>query len=271
MSAIALPPQFDGSLVDVTAGPRQKVGAIIADPGWLYGQFRDSANGAAKAVMQTRGLSNICRIRAGQRWAADECVLVLWGTGPKIDEAVFVERAWGFEHKTMVPWLKCAPDMRSFAKGGIGIWVRGMAEYVLFGTRGDVGDFYTVGEKDERGKRKFTRLRPRPQGLLVGPREYPVFWDPEINEDPDYWNSLTAEVLLAPGEKGGRKGEVNHSKKPLALYAYLETFPGPYLELYARANPIASFDEERRSWWTRVGWEVGHELGPWGARSRGFF
>lgn len=256
--------------------PAPRFGGIIADPGWAYDQFRDSANGAAASVMETRGLRDICGVRAGQRWADDPCVLVLWGTGPKIDQAVFVERAWGFQHKTMVPWLKTAPKREQLARGGIGIWVEAKAEYVLFAERGSLGGFYSVkdtGKKHLSGKRagkrvmEFTRLRPRPEGCLVGPREYPVFWNPDIEEDPDWWNALTPQALLAPRVRAA-PGEVNHSKKPLALYEYLETFPGELLELYARREPVALFDEGRRKRWTCWGWDTGVELGAHGVRPR---
>lgn len=254
----------------MVSAPEPKFGGMIGDPGWDYDQFRTTACGAAVAVMETRGVRDICRIRAGHRWADSQgCVLALWGTGPKIHEACHVQRAWGSTHKTMCPWLKTAPKKEQLAAGGIGIWVEAKAEYVLFGTRGDVGGFYTVGKKDERGKREFTRLRPRPPGVLVGPRDYPVFWDPRVEEDPDYWNALTRDALLAPAVKGGKKGDpTQHSKKPLALYEYLESFPGPLLELYARVAPVADFPEERRARWTCWGWDRGQELGPWGVRDR---
>lgn len=255
----------------------KKFGGFLADPGWIYDQFTGVENGAACAVMETRGLKDICQIRAGHRWAANPCVMFMWGTGPKNDCAVFVERAWGFTHKTMFPWLKTAPSRKQINEnapllmaGGIGIWAEGKCEYMHCSTRGDVGGFYTVGPKNpETGKRTFTRLRPRPPNVLVGPRECPVFWDERIESDPDYWNSLTAQMILAPGAKGGRKGsETNHSKKPLALYDYIETFPGDLLELYARRKPVCALPEERRKRWTCIGWDHGHELGPWGVRPR---
>jgi hypothetical protein len=40
---------------------------MIGDPGWDYDQFRTTACGAAVAVMETRGVRDICRIRAGHR------------------------------------------------------------------------------------------------------------------------------------------------------------------------------------------------------------
>lgn len=245
----------------------EKYGVITADPAWSYTQFRSSANGAAESAMTTQSLKEICQVRAGHRWADDNCVLVLWATGPKMFEATTVMRAWGFEHKTMIPWIKTFPKKSIISMGGIGIWHASVCEYILFGTRGKVGGFYNVGAKNEKGKREFTRLRPRPPGILVGPREYPVFCDARVNDDPDYWNSLTPQALLAPAATK-TKGEVNHSKKPLALYEFAESFPGAILELYARQQPVASFDPERKARWTSWGLETGVELGSWGAREK---
>jgi len=57
-------------------------------------------------------------------------------------------------------------------------------------------------------------------------------------------------TFFAPGTK--------HSAKPHDLYEYLEAFPGPYLELFARNT---------RPGWVSWGLELGYELGAWGVRT----
>jgi N6-adenosine-specific RNA methylase IME4 len=62
--------------------------------------------------------------------AAEDCVLFLWATIPMLPEAHAVMDAWGFTYKSAIVWVK--------DKAGIGYWVRGQAEMLLIGTRGDV-------------------------------------------------------------------------------------------------------------------------------------
>lgn len=236
---------------------------IVADCPWDYDQFRDSANGAAVASMNTQGVRDIARVRAGHRWAEKNCMMFFWATGPKMWEAQVVIRAWGFKHKTMVPWLKTAPS-KGALMAGIGIIFDQRTEYLCVAERGKVGGHYNV-HRDENGKRKFVRLRSRPPGVLVGPREYPVFWDERVNDDPEFWNALTTTQLLSPGNRR-EPGKVNNSKKPLAFYDWIEEFGAPILEIYARREPVVLFPEERRKLWTSWGRETGVELGDWGAR-----
>jgi N6-adenosine-specific RNA methylase IME4 len=62
--------------------------------------------------------------------AADNCVLFLWATVPMMPEAIEVMRAWGFQYKSALFWIK--------DRNGIGYWVRNRVEILLIGTRGNV-------------------------------------------------------------------------------------------------------------------------------------
>ncbi len=67
-----------------------------------------------------------------EQWApdlADDCVLLLWATMPKLKEALQVLEAWGFEYKTGFVWDK--------ETMGMGYWARGQHELLLVGVRGD--------------------------------------------------------------------------------------------------------------------------------------
>jgi N6-adenosine-specific RNA methylase IME4 len=68
--------------------------------------------------------------------AADDCVLLMWAVGPKLNVAFDVITAWGFTYKTIgFTWAKSNADEESdFA--GMGYWTRANAELCLLATRG---------------------------------------------------------------------------------------------------------------------------------------
>ena len=76
--------------------------------------------------------------------AADDAVLLLWATWPKLKNACLpTMAAWGFEYITGFPWIK-VEDIRPSLFGGykikptygIGYWFRGCTEPILLGKRG---------------------------------------------------------------------------------------------------------------------------------------
>jgi len=60
---------------------------------------------------------------------AEDCVLFLWTTGPCLEEASSVLKAWGFQYKSQLIWDKEVP--------GMGFWARGQHEPLLIATRGN--------------------------------------------------------------------------------------------------------------------------------------
>jgi site-specific DNA-methyltransferase (adenine-specific) len=68
--------------------------------------------------------------------AAEDCLLFLWGTWPKLPQVVLVMAAWGFEHITGFPWVKMTQEGTPGYRTGY--WVAGCSEYVLIGRRGKV-------------------------------------------------------------------------------------------------------------------------------------
>lgn len=195
----------------------ESAGVIVADPPWEYTQYRDSANGAAKASYKCSALDKLAAIPVAD-WGRKDCVLVLWCTGPKMNEAVALMDAWGFEWKTMIPWTKNSPTTEDLATN-VGIWWMGNSEYVAFGTRRNPGNF-----KRRRGN----------LGYLHG----------EKGLDADIWKRVSERVLLAPKDR-------QHSKKPETLQDYLETFDGPYVELFATRE---------REGWLCLGYDTGYAL-----------
>lgn len=110
-----------------------KYGILYADPPWEYGQR--SVNGAAEKHYPTMRDEDIYRLPVA-RLAADNCVLFLWATFPKLPVALRTIEAWGFRYKTVAfVWIKQNRKAKSWF-WGLGFWTRGNAEICLLAIRG---------------------------------------------------------------------------------------------------------------------------------------
>lgn len=102
-----------------------------ADPPWRY-DF-DVESRATEKHYQTLTLQQIINYRDDNGTIitdkfADNCVLFLWATAPKLNEALEVIRAWGFTYKTNLIWVK--------DKIGLGWYCRNKHELLLIAERG---------------------------------------------------------------------------------------------------------------------------------------
>lgn len=116
---------------------------ILADPPW---QYRNSGgNGAAGDHYPTMSFEELCDLPVHEL-AADDAVLLLWGTWPQLPDALALVNAWGFEYKTGFPWVKLQRpatvdlfgDMELVPSYGCGHWVRGCSELIFICTRGNI-------------------------------------------------------------------------------------------------------------------------------------
>ncbi len=105
--------------------PEGVYNVIYADPPWDY-SFR--LRGAPDDHYPTMKTEEICALEIP---AADNAVLFLWATNPKLEDALAVIKAWGFDYKTNQAWVK---DI-----WGTGYYFRGQHELLLLATRGDIG------------------------------------------------------------------------------------------------------------------------------------
>lgn len=112
-----------------------KYNIIYADPPWSYKDKALAGNRGAcckYSVMDTKGICDI-PIRD---IAADDCVLFMWVTMPKLNECFEVIKAWGFEYKTCAfVWIKQNKKSNSLF-WGMGRWTRANAEICLIATKG---------------------------------------------------------------------------------------------------------------------------------------
>jgi N6-adenosine-specific RNA methylase IME4 len=99
---------------------------IYADPPWKYGHSRSDSR-AIEGKYPTEELEDIKNLQIP---TADDAVLFLWATAPKLPEAIEVMKAWGFEYKTSAVWDKMI--------NGEGYWFRGRHELLMVGVKGEV-------------------------------------------------------------------------------------------------------------------------------------
>lgn len=104
----------------------RKFDIIYADPPWRY-TFSKSKNRGIENQYPTMSLEEIKSLKIP---AADNSILYLWATAPKLIEALEVMEAWGFKYKTHAIWNKGIM--------GMGYWWRGQHELLLVGTHGKV-------------------------------------------------------------------------------------------------------------------------------------
>ena len=97
---------------------------LYADPPWRY-DFSRSDSREIENQYPTMDVDDICALKIP---SADNSVLYLWATAPKLLEALAVMKAWGFTYKSNAMWDKEIV--------GMGYWFRGQHELLLVGTKG---------------------------------------------------------------------------------------------------------------------------------------
>ncbi|MGR3292531.1 MAG: MT-A70 family methyltransferase [Candidatus Scalindua sp.] len=102
----------------------KKYQIIYADPPWEY-NFAPTKSVAIETHYPTLTQDKIKNLQIP---SADNSVLYLWATAPKLLEALEVMKAWGFTYKTQAIWDK--------GRTGMGYWFLGQHEILLVGTKG---------------------------------------------------------------------------------------------------------------------------------------
>lgn len=114
--------------VRVYQPPTGQYAVIVADPPWQYGDQLDGSDASRGGCpYPTMPLEEICALKPP---AAADCVLWLWTTNAFLADgsAARVVKAWGFEPKTILTWIK--PRM------GLGRWLRNITEHCILAVRG---------------------------------------------------------------------------------------------------------------------------------------
>lgn len=112
----------------------KKHNVIYADPPWSYQQWCNKKQGAAKAHYETMKQKDIEELPV-ERIADKNCILFMWATFPKLQEALATIKAWGFEYKTIgFCWVKRNKNGSWFK--GIGFYTKSNSEVCLIATKG---------------------------------------------------------------------------------------------------------------------------------------
>jgi N6-adenosine-specific RNA methylase IME4 len=109
----------------------QRFPLICADPPWHFEVYNNESGSARAAEMHYPCMrsEDICAMPVCEL-ACDDAVLFLWTTGPHLEEALGVVKAWGFRYATNICWVK--------DQIGLGYYVRNQHETLLVATRGDM-------------------------------------------------------------------------------------------------------------------------------------
>jgi N6-adenosine-specific RNA methylase IME4 len=99
---------------------------IYADPPWRY-EHIETESRAIENQYPTMSHEELCALRVP---AAEDAVLFLWATSPKLAEAIRVLEAWGFSYRTCAVWDK--------ERLGMGYYFRQQHELLLVAARGSL-------------------------------------------------------------------------------------------------------------------------------------
>lgn len=122
--------------------PQRHFGAILADPPWNYEVWAEGSSRTASSKYNVMPTEEIAALPV-RELAAEDCVLFMWATWPKLFDALPVIDGWGFTYKTCgFDWMKADNTQPNFfqeeipAQVGMGYWTRANTEPCLLATRG---------------------------------------------------------------------------------------------------------------------------------------
>lgn len=245
-----------------SAGPipsgGRPIGVVYADPPWPYRDEGTRANpayeGAQRELARYATLPDAEIAALGESLLpllAPDALLFLWVTNSVLVEGrhLAVCRAWGFEPRVLIPWIKWAADAAAPAMG-MGHYTRSVSEEVCVAARGPVdlsfeGDRIVIGS---RGRAASGLVRGRGERALV------LSARRAHSEKPDEAYELV-ERLVTPRALDPRRGDEDRRRICSACEIRVEGDGRPHLESH-RPALVELF--ARRS---RPGWL------PWGAEA----
>lgn len=110
-----IPPPIDSST---------RFSVLYADPPWRY----EHSETTTREIENHYPTMTLDEIKDMDVPAADDAVLFLWVTSPKLIEGLEVLDAWGFQYRTCMVWIK--------DRIGMGYYARQQHELLLIGKRG---------------------------------------------------------------------------------------------------------------------------------------
>lgn len=111
--------------------PNKTYSIIYADPAWKYG----GGVGCPENHYRTSSFTEMAAIPV-QDIADQDCILFMWATYCKLEEALKLIKAWGFTYRTVAfTWVKLNKSSDSYFFG-LGGWTRANPEICLLATKG---------------------------------------------------------------------------------------------------------------------------------------
>ena len=116
--------------------PTGKYNIIYADPPWTYDDTASAGERGACFKYNVMSIEDLCNMPI-KNLAADDCLLFMWVTMPKLNECFRVIEAWGFKYKTVAfTWVKRNKNGVGWF-WGMGRWTRSNAELCLLAGKGN--------------------------------------------------------------------------------------------------------------------------------------
>lgn len=106
----------------------QRYPVIYADPPWRY-EHSKTVSREIENQYPTMSLEEICALPVIDL-AAEDAILFLWTTSPKLEESFAVIDCWGFKYRTCIVWDK--------ERMGMGYYARQQHELLLIAARGNL-------------------------------------------------------------------------------------------------------------------------------------
>ena len=183
-------------MTETPALPDKKYNIIYADPPWSYKDKNCNGNAAQHYPLMKD--ADICALPV-KDIAAEDCVLFMWATYPKLQEALDVIKAWGFTYKTIgFQWVKQNRSGNGIFFG-LGRWTRGNTEPCLIATKGkparvskSVGQLVfspirAHSQKPDEVRDRIVELMGDLPRVELFARSADAGWDCWGNEAPEDW------------------------------------------------------------------------------------
>ena len=172
--------------------PEGKYEIIYSDPAWEYPSEQHAkageptTGGSETHYKQVMSDEKLCQLRI-QDIAADNCLLFMWTTGPKMESAIGVGKAWGFEYSTVgFVWYKELPNP--------GTYTMSECEYCLIFRKGNIpqprGDRNVrqfLSEKRTEHSKKPTEIRRRIESMFPKQKKIELFARGKAPKGWEFW------------------------------------------------------------------------------------
>lgn len=180
----------------------KKYNIIYADPPWKYDDRALASNRGAECHYPVMSENDLCELSIPVQGtemhiseiAAQDCVLFMWVTFPKLFDSQRLITAWGFTYKTVAfTWVKRNKKSYDWFMG-MGSWTRANAEICLLATKGSPkrldasisqiidAPIMEHSKKPEQVKNKIVRLCGDLPRIELFARRRTIGWDVWGNE-----------------------------------------------------------------------------------------